>query len=137
MLKCPQPSDPHPLSQEANLIRKQYGIKVTGGRAPAPLEAFADLSSRYNCSKRLMANVELNGWQDLTAIQRQAIPALLERRELFATAPTGAFFSPYMLAVPRTSHSTACQQQWSCPHGIACCCFWMADYSSLERRELL
>lgn len=71
-------------------MRKQHGIKVTGSGAPAPIAAFADLCGRFHCSSKLMANIERNGWQEPTAIQRQAIPALFEHRELFAIAPTGA-----------------------------------------------
>lgn len=70
-------------------MRKQYGIRVTGGNAPAPLGTFAELGSQHRCSQRLMANLEENGWQEPTAIQRQAIPALLDHKELFAVAPTG------------------------------------------------
>ena len=70
-------------------MRKQYGIRVTGGSAPAPLGSFAELGSQYSCSHRLMANLEENGWQEPTAIQRQAVPALLDHKELFAVAPTG------------------------------------------------
>ena len=44
-----------------------------------------------------MANVESNGWQEPTAIQRQAIPALFEHRELFAVAPTGTYCIRLML----------------------------------------
>ena len=77
------------MLQAANLLRKSHGIRVTGGQAPPPLTTFADLGSRYQCSKRLMAKLEEHGWHEPTAIQRQAIPALLERRELFAVAPTG------------------------------------------------
>ncbi len=75
--------------QAANLIRKSHGIRVTGGKAPAPLASFADLGGTYKCSKRLVAKLEELGWHEPTAIQRQAIPALLERQELFAVAPTG------------------------------------------------
>ncbi len=78
-----------PDLQAANLLRKSHGIRVTGGQAPAPLVNFDDLSSRYKCSKRLMAELEEHGWHEPTAIQRQAIPILLEGRELFAVAPTG------------------------------------------------
>jgi len=88
----------NPGVQAANLLRKSHGIRVTGGQAPAPLVNFNDLSSRYKCSKRLMAKLEEHGWHEPTAIQRQAIPILLEGQDLFAVAPTGqSLFSLYLL----------------------------------------
>ncbi len=36
-----------------------------------------------------MAKLEEHGWHEPTAIQRQAIPILLDGRDLFAVAPTG------------------------------------------------
>ncbi|DBA84948.1 TPA: hypothetical protein ACH3X2_005689 [Trebouxia sp. C0005] len=90
--------------EAANLLRKGHGIRVTGGQAPAPLVSFGDLSSRYKCSKRLMAKLEEHGWHEPTAIQRQAIPILLDGRDLFAVAPTGsgktlAFLLPIIAAL--------------------------------------
>ena len=85
--------------QKANLLRKSHGIRVTGGQAPAPLVDFNDLSSRYKCSKRLMAKLEEHGWHDPTPIQRQAIPILLEGQDLFAVAPTGQSLSRNYKAV--------------------------------------
>ena len=76
-------------AQAANLLRKRHGIKVTGGTAPSPLASFDELGVVYKCSKRLLAKLEEHGWHEPTPIQRQAIPVLLKRRELFAIAPTG------------------------------------------------
>lgn len=75
--------------QAANVLRKSHGIKVTGGKAPPLLASFAELEGLYGCSKCLLAKLEEHGWQEPTAIQRQAIPTLLKGRELFAVAPTG------------------------------------------------
>lgn len=98
--------------EAANLLRKSHGIRVTGGQAPAPLLNFNDLSSRYKCSKRLMAQLEEHEWHEPTAIQRQAIPILLEGRDLFAVAPTGsgktlAFLLPIIAAL----HQKRCDHQ--------------------------
>ncbi|DBA94458.1 TPA: RNA-dependent ATPase rok1 [Trebouxia sp. C0004] len=102
--------------EAANLLRKSHGIRVTGGQAPAPLVNFNDLSSRYKCSKRLMAKLEEHGWHEPTAIQRQAIPILLEGRELFAVAPTGsgktlAFLLPIIAALHQKKYDQQRQQQ--------------------------
>lgn len=86
--------------QAANVLRKSHGIRVTGGKAPAPLASFDELSTMYKCSKRLMAKLDEHGWHEPTAIQRQAIPALLKGRELFAVAPTGQSVSMYSSRLP-------------------------------------
>ncbi|KAA6420206.1 MAG: DEAD-box ATP-dependent RNA helicase 57 [Trebouxia sp. A1-2] len=92
--------------EAANLLRKGHGIRVTGGQAPAPLVSFGDLSSRYKCSKRLMAKLEEHGWHEPTAIQRQAIPILLDGRDLFAVAPTGHLKSSTKRSKPSEVSST-------------------------------
>eukprot|EP00198_Chlamydomonas_reinhardtii_P008439 XP_001697776.1 predicted protein [Chlamydomonas reinhardtii] len=80
-------NDPH---EEANLIRKALRIKATGTDVPAPLKSFAELASRYKVGRRLLAALRAAGFTAPTPIQRQAIPALLEGRELLAVAPTGS-----------------------------------------------
>lgn len=75
--------------QADNVLRKREGIRVSGSKAPPPLASFSDLGSAHQCSRRLLAKLEEQGWQEPTPIQRQAIPALLQGRELFAVAPTG------------------------------------------------
>ncbi|DBB08240.1 TPA: hypothetical protein ACH3X3_008419 [Trebouxia sp. C0006] len=102
--------------EAANLLRKSHGIRVTGGQAPAPLVSFNDLSSRYKCSKRLMAKLEEHGWHYPTAIQCQAIPILLEGQDLFAVAPTGsgktlAFLLPIIAALHQKRYDQQQQQQ--------------------------
>ncbi|KAG2482517.1 hypothetical protein HYH03_018562 [Edaphochlamys debaryana] len=82
-----QTNDPQ---EEANLIRKALRIKATGTDVPAPLKSFAELMPRYKVGKRLLAALQAAGWTCPTPIQRQAIPALLEGRELLAVAPTGS-----------------------------------------------
>lgn len=90
--------------EEANVLRKQFRIRVRGPSVPDPLKAFEDLSERYKAPKRLLANLYEMGYQDPTAIQRQATPALMEGHELLAIAPTGSgktlgFLIPTVLAV--------------------------------------
>ncbi|KAK9817077.1 hypothetical protein WJX72_009194 [[Myrmecia] bisecta] len=76
--------------EEANVIRKQFRIRVAGSDVPAPLKTFDELGSKYGLSKRLQQNVAELGFSEPTPIQRQAVPALLAGRELFAIAPTGS-----------------------------------------------
>lgn len=78
------------MLQAANVLRKELRIKVTGpGVPPAPLRTFADVRDKYSCGSRLFANLESLSFPGPTAIQAQAIPALLKGRELLAVAPTG------------------------------------------------
>lgn len=83
-------------NEEANVLRKTYRIKVSGGDVPVPLKSFTQLQDKAAApcgivaSRHLMENLAGNQWLEPTPIQRQAIPTLLGRRELLAIAPTGA-----------------------------------------------
>ncbi|CAI7902102.1 unnamed protein product, partial [Closterium sp. NIES-53] len=62
----------------------------------------------YNCRRRILRNLQEMGFEHPTAIQRQAVPLLLQGRECFACAPTGsgktvAFLLPIVMALK--SHS--------------------------------
>lgn len=77
---------------------------MSGGAAPAPLRCWDELGPRYRVGPRLRAALPAAGWPDPTPIQRQAVPALLEGRELLAIAPTGsgktlAFLLPVVAAL--------------------------------------
>ncbi|XP_072997982.1 DEAD-box ATP-dependent RNA helicase 57 isoform X2 [Typha latifolia] len=76
--------------ERASILRKKYGIHVSGYNVPPPLESFAELKSRYGCKSYLLQNLWGLGFKDPTPIQRQAIPVLLSGRECFACAPTGS-----------------------------------------------
>ncbi|KIY97098.1 DEAD-box ATP-dependent RNA helicase 57, partial [Monoraphidium neglectum] len=96
----------HDPNEEANSIRKALRIKVSGGGAPCPLRGWEELGERYHVGPRLRAALAGAGWADPTPIQRQAVPALLEGRELLAIAPTGsgktlAFLLPVVAALRR------------------------------------
>ncbi|KAG2440629.1 hypothetical protein HYH02_010208 [Chlamydomonas schloesseri] len=102
-------NDPH---EEANLIRKALRIKATGTDVPAPLKSFAELASRYKVGRRLLAALRAAGFTAPTPIQRQAIPALLEGRELLAVAPTGsgktlAFLVPLLARLKQLKAASA------------------------------
>ena len=105
--------------QAANIMRKSHGIRVSGGQAPPPLTSFAELDTAYNCSKRLLAKLDERGWHEPTAIQRQAMPALLQGRELFAIAPTGQPERHSQSQMTRLSRCVRCQvSNLSCQAGL-------------------
>lgn len=69
---------------------KRQRIRAKGTDVPALLETFEELAGRYNVSRVLLRNVAALGYEEPTPVQRQAIPAMLERRELLCCAPTGS-----------------------------------------------
>jgi superfamily II RNA helicase len=81
--------------EETAAFRRRLGIKIEGTDAPAPYATFADLPSSSNSSAvharaALLAAVEASTWSEPTAVQMQALPALLEERDVLAAAPTGS-----------------------------------------------
>ena len=58
--------------------------------ASCPLQDFAELRKKRRFYARLLDNVAACGFAEPTAVQRQAIPLLMARREVMAVAPTGA-----------------------------------------------
>ncbi|XP_050684806.1 probable ATP-dependent RNA helicase DDX52 [Leptidea sinapis] len=76
--------------EEHNRFRNEHGIKVVGRHVPCALKDFNELVSRYNVSKALVDTVVQCGYTEPTPIQRQALPCLLEGRQIVATAPTGS-----------------------------------------------
>lgn len=85
-----------------NILRKSYGIHVSGSNVPSPLQSFDELKTRYKCKSYLLRNFAELGYKEPTPIQRQAIPILLSGREFFACAPTGsgktlAFVCPILM----------------------------------------
>ncbi|KAJ8428329.1 hypothetical protein Cgig2_002682 [Carnegiea gigantea] len=85
-----------------NILRKNYGIHVSGSNVPSPLQSFDELKTRYKCKSYLLRNFAELGYVEPTPIQRQAIPVLLSGREFFACASTGsgktlAFVCPILM----------------------------------------
>ncbi|XP_028172276.1 probable ATP-dependent RNA helicase DDX52, partial [Ostrinia furnacalis] len=76
--------------EEQNRFRNEHGIKVVGRHVPAALQSFSDLVERYNVSQALVDTVTQCGYSEPTPIQRQALPCMLEDRQIFACAPTGS-----------------------------------------------
>ncbi|XP_064477621.1 probable ATP-dependent RNA helicase DDX52 [Ornithodoros turicata] len=76
--------------EEVCRLRKSYGIKVKGSDVPYPVTCFDDLTKRYKVPAWLLNNVRSLGYAEPTPVQMQAIPAMMERRELMCCAPTGS-----------------------------------------------
>ncbi|XP_049521430.1 probable ATP-dependent RNA helicase DDX52 isoform X1 [Dermacentor silvarum] len=87
---------------------KRQRIRAKGTDVPALLETFEELATRYKISRVLLRNVKDLGYEAPTPVQRQAIPAMLERRELLCCAPTGsgktaAFLIPIIAQLQKPS----------------------------------
>ncbi|XP_003703115.1 DExD-box helicase 52 isoform X2 [Megachile rotundata] len=79
------------LEQEKiNQFRNQHRINVTGSRVPEPISEFSELSKNYGVSEQLLNNVITCGYVQPTPIQMQAIPVMLQSRQVLACAPTGS-----------------------------------------------
>ncbi|KAJ8308597.1 hypothetical protein KUTeg_013471 [Tegillarca granosa] len=71
-------------------IRNQHKIHVYGTDIPEPVCTFEDLETRFGINPQVIKNIQAVGYQTPTPIQMQAIPAMCQRRELMACAPTGS-----------------------------------------------
>ncbi|XP_055328078.1 probable ATP-dependent RNA helicase DDX52 [Paramacrobiotus metropolitanus] len=76
--------------EEINRKRKQNNIHVLGADVCEPIASFAELKLRYNITDQLLENIANVGYAVPTPVQMQAVPILLERREVLASAPTGS-----------------------------------------------
>ncbi|CAI5717717.1 unnamed protein product [Hyaloperonospora brassicae] len=77
------------------MLRRQLGIRVSGVRAPAPITSFADMRvdsspNAQQMKRLLLQNIERSEYKEPTPVQMQAIPSILLRRDVLATAPTGS-----------------------------------------------
>ena len=91
--------------ERLNQFRNSQNIHVTGTDIPEPFNAWSQLAGKYGVSERLVGGLP---FPQPTPVQMQAIPVLLEGRELLASAPTGsgktaAFLLPiiHQLGEPR------------------------------------
>ncbi|VDD88439.1 unnamed protein product [Enterobius vermicularis] len=85
------------------LFRKRNHIYTWGGDIPEPIQKFSDIEK---IPEGILHNLKEFGITEPTPIQNQAIPLMLEKRELLASAPTGsgktlAFALPIILEVLR------------------------------------
>ncbi|CDW59871.1 ATP dependent RNA helicase DDX52 [Trichuris trichiura] len=94
--------------------RRKHNIFVYGEDVPNPCCTFDEICKHLPAE--LTVNVRKLGFSTPTAIQMQAIPAMLEGRELMANAPTGsgktlAFVIPALNEIlkNKTSQHSCCQ----------------------------
>ncbi|XP_076682477.1 DExD-box helicase 52 [Andrena cerasifolii] len=79
------------LEQEKiNQFRNQHRISVTGSRIPEPISQFLELLKIYDVPERLVNNFISCGYINPTPIQMQAMPVMLQGRQILACAPTGS-----------------------------------------------
>uniref|UniRef100_A0A8D9A209 Probable ATP-dependent RNA helicase DDX52 n=1 Tax=Cacopsylla melanoneura TaxID=428564 RepID=A0A8D9A209_9HEMI len=76
--------------EQINHLRKVHHISVKGKNIVKPIISFDDLARDYNVSEKLVNNIRKAGYETPTPIQMQAIPAMLQGRQVFACAPTGS-----------------------------------------------
>ncbi|XP_071079357.1 probable ATP-dependent RNA helicase DDX52 [Haliotis cracherodii] len=76
--------------KKLNTLRKRHKIHVTGTDIPPPFTMFEELRTQYGLHKTLLSNIVSVGYKEPTAVQMQAIPTMLQRRDIMACAPTGS-----------------------------------------------
>ena len=98
-------------AEEVAVFRKAMHIRVTGDVIPHPIASFDEMDiSNHRMKNVLLQNIEKSQYKEPTAVQMQAIPAVLSKRDTLAIAPTGsgktaAFVLPILglLATPRNA----------------------------------
>jgi len=73
-----------------NELRNRLQIRVKGSDIPAPNTSFKDMNISSELKPVLLSNIENSDWKEPTAIQMQAIPIMLQNRDILASAPTGS-----------------------------------------------
>jgi ATP-dependent RNA helicase DDX52/ROK1 len=74
---------------EPQQLKKRYRINVIGKSSPDPISSFKELA-KHPKSEYLLENISHLGFTTPTPIQMQAIPIILEQKDLLACAPTGS-----------------------------------------------
>jgi ATP-dependent RNA helicase DDX52/ROK1 len=76
--------------QKMNALRNAHQIHVSGSDVPDPVDTFEQLVEMYELPQYIVTNIEAAGYTSPTPIQMQAMPLLLQNREILACAPTGS-----------------------------------------------
>jgi ATP-dependent RNA helicase DDX52/ROK1 len=88
--------------EEVAAFRRSMTIRVANKhdpKLPDPVSSFGELSppswwtdshSFQGISRAIERNIEMGRWKEPTPVQMQAIPTLMERRDLIGAAPTGS-----------------------------------------------
>lgn len=79
-----------PTADSADEYRKSNNIDIEGEDVPNPVTTFEDLINRYKLRKEIVSNLSETGYLIPTPVQAQAIPLMLEGREVICSAPTGS-----------------------------------------------
>ncbi|CAG9310613.1 unnamed protein product [Blepharisma stoltei] len=75
-------------SPQTEDVRKEFHISVDGSDIPEPIKSFEEIFNNYNFPENTQKVIgEL--YENLTPVQMQAIPCILNKRDLIAIAPTG------------------------------------------------
>uniref|UniRef100_A0A2C9K6E6 Probable ATP-dependent RNA helicase DDX52 n=1 Tax=Biomphalaria glabrata TaxID=6526 RepID=A0A2C9K6E6_BIOGL len=77
------------LEEEIRHLRNVHHIHIQGSDIPDPLKDFAELKTSYGVKDVILTNIESQGYTEPTGVQRQAIPIMIQGRDLMACAPTG------------------------------------------------
>ena len=90
-----------PVSEDLKALRKSIGVNVRGnvGLCPPPL----DSTNSNDIPAGITKVLEILSFKDLTAVQRQCIPAILNGANLLGIAPTGSG-KTYTYGLPMISH---------------------------------
>ncbi|KAJ2654586.1 RNA-dependent ATPase rok1 [Coemansia sp. RSA 1200] len=81
---------PFQRADEVAVFLKRHRIKVTGTDVPHPVKSFEMLCREHGFQPFVRRNLDRLGFTQPTAIQMQAIPIAIHRRDLIANAPTGS-----------------------------------------------
>ena len=77
--------------EEMNAFRNRMKIRVKGNKVPDLVATFKDMPVNKDIASVILSNIEKGSdWLEPTPIQMQAIPVLLNGRDVIATAPTGS-----------------------------------------------
>lgn len=78
-------------------------VEVDGEDIPQPLTSFEELSERYDVPACIFDRLKSMNYLEPTAIQRHAMPLMMEGREIICSAPTGSGKTLAFL-IPLISH---------------------------------
>ncbi|KAJ8915768.1 hypothetical protein NQ315_004580 [Exocentrus adspersus] len=88
------------MKEEINHYRNLNNISVVGRHIPEPAKTFDD----FNVDQDIIDNLRKCGYEEPTPIQKQAVPLMLQGRQILGCAPTGsgktaAFLVPIIQAL--------------------------------------
>lgn len=88
--KSSSSSDGFANEEEVNAFRNKLMIKVKGNNISHPSTSFEGMKLHESVKSVVISNIENSLWKEPTAVQMQAIPIMLQGRDVLAAAPTGS-----------------------------------------------